>query len=686
MQANRQPIGPNSMIGERYRVVRVLGSGGMAYVFLAEDIQTGQLVALKVMRDDLDNTDTEYIRRFATEARAAASLDHPNIVRVIDYGQDGDTRYIVQEYVDGMTLKELIAERKGLNWKLAVLLMIQIASALEHAHQRGVIHRDIKPQNVLITKDMVAKVTDFGIARTNNSAITLTGSFAFGSVHYFSPEQAKGTAVTERSDLYSLGILLYEMVTGRVPFEGENSVTVAIKQLQDMPPRPSYFVRDLPTALDSIVFKAVQKNPELRYTSAREFINELEAFLKNPHGRFGVVIPGDNAWQNATSAITVGKPTDYSQLREIDKRIKNSKHSRTRDTLLMLAIVGVVLVCLVMFLLWIRSSFSPLIKPLTDTSSTLSAERTVELPDFTGKNAKDVMDQLEKTYRLIPNKDYKIEWETNDVVVNNIFEQKPEPGSKFVIGKDVLTLKASLGPKASEVPNVVGEDKDIAIAKIQEAGFSVLVQYERSDSVPANKVTKTAPEAGSKLVDNDEVTLYVSLGANANEQGQVYVPNLIGKDWQSAKEQAEAEGLSLQAGADVGGSGIDPHQAYVIKQTPAAGSVVVGGSTIVVDYGTAQDFHNAQNPTKQTTGGKLTMPDFRGQKWTDVYATVSSWQGWPAEASLQVTYASDQTPTTSEAPDQLYVMEQSVAPGKDFDPSSMQLSFTLGTKAELNGN
>ena len=234
-----QQFTAGTVIGDRYRIIKPIGQGGMASVFLAEDLTYGEGVALKVMRDELTN-DPEFVRRFATEARAAASLDHPNIVKVLDYGQDGDVRYIVQEYVQGETLKDMIRREGALDFRLATPLMIQIGLALEHAHQREVIHRDMKPQNILITDDMVAKVTDFGIARASSmNTITLTGGVVMGSVHYFSPEQARGGEVTTRSDLYSLGIIFYEMLTGELPFDGESSVAIAITHLQAFPPAPS---------------------------------------------------------------------------------------------------------------------------------------------------------------------------------------------------------------------------------------------------------------------------------------------------------------------------------------------------------------------------------------------------------------------------------------------------------------
>ena len=445
MKVNRQVLSPDNVLDERYRVIRALGQGGMAFVYLAEDLETGRLVALKVMRDELSD-DPEFIRRFATEARAAASLDHPNIVHVLDYGQDGEIRYIVQEYVQGRTLKDMIREHGALNYKLAIPLMIQIGLALEHAHARGVIHRDIKPQNILITDDMVAKVTDFGIARTTNTnTITLTGGVAFGSVHYFSPEQARGGMVTERSDLYSLGIMMYEMLTGVLPFDGESSVAVAIKQLQEMPARPSSIHAGFPKSLDNIIFKAIQKKPEQRYQSAREFVKELDAFMQNPNGRYGVIGPGGRDWNTGTTALGVQtQPSNYRKVREIEQTINKRKKSRYRDTAVVIGIVSITIVLLIVLFTWIYHHLT--------AENTPSDDGSFVLEDYSGRNIDDVKELLESRYKLEENVDYFIDYEPNDVVAGNIFDQTPKGNVRYRKGRDQLRLKVSRRNKFCSAP------------------------------------------------------------------------------------------------------------------------------------------------------------------------------------------------------------------------------------------
>src|SRR5665648_212593 len=286
--------GPEGMIlGGRYRIVRLIGSGGMANVYLATDMSSGLSVAIKILRPEF-TADEEFIKRFDTEAKAASLLSHPNIVRVFGVGQEGDFRYMVQEYVDGITAKELITQNGHLDWRVAVPIAIQVGMALDNAHQNGIVHRDIKPHNILITRDRIAKVTDFGIARAaSNNTITLTSGGALGSVHYFSPEQARGAMVGPSSDIYSLGVLLFEMVTGRVPFDGDTSVAIAIKHLQEPPPLASGFVPGIPAGLDAIIQKCMQKSPDFRYANIREMFTELDALMVDPNGAYGIVTKSD---------------------------------------------------------------------------------------------------------------------------------------------------------------------------------------------------------------------------------------------------------------------------------------------------------------------------------------------------------------------------------------------------------
>ncbi|HNZ64156.1 MAG TPA: protein kinase, partial [Bacillota bacterium] len=358
-------------------------------------------------------------------------------------------RYIVQEYVEGNTLKEIIRRHGPIDYRLAAPLLIQIGLALEHAHKREVIHRDIKPQNIMITSDMVAKVTDFGIARASSTnTITLTGGVVMGSVHYFSPEQARGGQVTARSDLYSLGIMFYEMLTGRLPFDGESSVAVAIKHLQEVPPAPSTLVPSLPPALDRIINRAIQKNPDARYQSARELVDELDAFMVDPNGVYGVIPKSAAAWEGAsTSAISVQNgESNFQKMHEIEKTYNRRRSSRFRDTAVAVAVVSVAVALLAVLTIYLLNRFTP--DELPDQSHT-----EIVLPNFRGSSIHDIENQLkalEEAGMTIERK-----FEVSDTVLPDIvLKQEPDSdGTVRVKPKGViLTLYISLGKDSEVVP------------------------------------------------------------------------------------------------------------------------------------------------------------------------------------------------------------------------------------------
>jgi len=319
---------PNSLIAGRYQIKKPLGEGGMAYVFMAKDLKTDQNVAIKILRKELTN-DEEFIRRFDSEARAVSSLSYSNIVKIFDVGIQNGMRYMVMEYIDGISLKELITKNEYIEWEVALPIAIQIGLALDHAHRNGVVHRDIKPHNILINRDFIAKVADFGIARAASSnTITLSGNKAFGSVHYFSPEQARGGIVGEQSDIYSMGILLYEMLTGKLPFDADTPVAIALKHVQERPIPPMEIRSDIPKGLNDIIMKCIQKDIPDRYASAKDLVEELDAFMVDPDGSYGHVNrPRDLGQTKKIQAV--GRQSNYGKLREIEAQ--RQRHKRRKN-------------------------------------------------------------------------------------------------------------------------------------------------------------------------------------------------------------------------------------------------------------------------------------------------------------------------------------------------------------------
>ncbi|MGI6560038.1 MAG: Stk1 family PASTA domain-containing Ser/Thr kinase [Saccharofermentanales bacterium] len=676
MKVNSQNLSSGTVLGGRYSIVRALGQGGMAHVYLAEDLQSNQYVALKVMRDELSD-DPEFIRRFATEARAAASLDHPNIVAVLDYGQDDEIRYIVQEYVEGKTLKDLIREQGVLDYHLAIPLMVQIGLALEHAHKRGVIHRDMKPQNVMITSDMVAKVTDFGIARTSNAnTITLTGGIAFGSVHYFSPEQARGGHVTERSDLYSLGIMLYEMLSGELPFDGDSSVAVAIKQLQEMPDPPSRYTGSLPRALDNIVFKAIQKSPGNRYESAREFVDELDAFLQNPEGRYGVV-KGDRNKVLASSALGgKAKGSNFDKIHEIETTLNKSRRTRTRDTAVVISIVILTVVLVVAGVLWLINSVK---------NSGAEGEDFFVLEDYTGENIKIVANKLVNDHGLELDKDFFIEWVENDVTEENIFDQDPKPKQKFFIGQDKLTLKVSAGLDVSYVPDVIGKSKEEAVSILEDLKYNVLIKYQNSETVDKDDVINTLPRSGSILPKGETVTIFVSEGPSDSKTGTTIVPSIVGLSWSDAMDALSRANLNLGAAVGYDGS-VAEKDRVIIKQTPKEGTEVNVNSEVAVTYGTSKQYDEYRNPTEATTTISNKMPNLVGSTWASAMDTINR-IGTQYPISISVGYqsaASRAEANHNDNPGDVYILGQSVSAGTDLSGVS-KIEFRLGTYNDYHG-
>ena len=370
------------LIGNRYEILEKIGNGGMATVYKARCHVLNRNVAVKVLKEEF-TTDAEFVKRFNIEAQSAASLSHPNIVSIYDVGNEGDIYYIVMELVQGKTLKEIITDEGILPWKWTVNIAIQIASALEVAHRHNIVHRDIKPHNIIITEDGTAKVTDFGIAKAvSNSTITSFGA-TIGSVHYFSPEQARGGYTDAKSDLYSLGVVMYEMLTGKVPFDADTPVSVALKHMQEVPVEPKTLNPTIPDSVNKIIIKAMQKEPSLRYISATEMLTDLKESIKNPNGNFVVM----------SKAVT-DEPTRVMNVEEAEKEAKREEKQGKKKKNKAKKIVLIVFLCLLIFF-----------GAMFGTWKLLTGGRTkeVQIPSLVGTNieeAKTKLDELKLKYEI----------------------------------------------------------------------------------------------------------------------------------------------------------------------------------------------------------------------------------------------------------------------------------------------
>ncbi len=524
----------------------------MAVVYKAKCLLLNRFVAVKILRSEFTD-DEEFVKRFRVEAQAAASLNHPNIVSIFDVGKQDDIQYIVMEMIDGITLKEYIAGKGALPWREAVSIAIQICSAIEHAHRNFIVHRDIKPHNIMITNEGIAKVTDFGIARAVTSAtITMVGS-TIGSVHYFSPEQARGGFIDEKSDLYSLGITIYEMVTGKVPFDGESPVAIALKHIQEKPQKPIDVKPSIPKGVNDLIVKAMKKDQNLRYQTASEMLADLQMVLSEPNAK----ISGSNAVEELPTkkmqAVSAGFDIDENiddgdeeYMEEEDDTATRKK--RDRVSIWLGIATGLVITALIVYL-GIKLII-PIITP-DDTASFV-------VEDYTNMEFNEVKELLSR---------YDIIASDND----RVYDDKVKKG--VIISQDIAvgnTLKpgstinftVSDGPHMVEIPDIRGEESRVAEVYITNAGLVPEILRENSETVGKGLVIRTEPEIFEMVKPDTVVKVYVSTGPKLEK---VRVPNLIGMT------RIEAENAILKSNLTIGKilpEGIISDVARVIKQYP----------------------------------------------------------------------------------------------------------------------
>ena len=553
------------MLANRYEILEKIGNGGMAVVYKAKCHVLNRFVAVKVLKDEFI-TDNEFIKRFRTEAQAAASLTHPNIVSIYDVGNEGDIYYIVMELIQGKTLKEIIVEDGKFSWKWSVNIAIQIASALETAHRHNIVHRDIKPHNIIITEDGMAKVTDFGIAKAvSNSTITAFGT-TIGSVHYFSPEHAKGGYTDAKSDLYSLGVVMYEMLTGRVPFDADTPVSVALMQVQDDPIEPRKLNPQIPISVNNIILKAMQKNPNDRYASATDMLIDLSTALKRPDDDF-VTLPNkqnDLQTQRLSTLYDIdekAKQNDEEDDIEEPPRKRNKKEGNKVIAFFKRhVILSVILAGILIFSLALGG---------TILFMNLSKDEEALIPNLVTNENGDrlTLEEAQAIYdETAFEKELKVEYEiSEEVEPGYVIRQDPEYSTvnnmRMKLSTE-FTIYVSEEREKIETPSnedIVGKELEEVQKKLTDLGFTnVIVEGETHESLKEGLVIRLSEE-GKELYADDELIIYVSTG-----DGKIDVPDVLGKSESDAKKELEDAGFKVKVSYD---EDTDEDDGIVLKQS-----------------------------------------------------------------------------------------------------------------------
>lgn len=532
----------------RYDIRELIGIGGMANVYRCYDTIDDREVAIKILKDEYLNN-LEFIRRFKNESKAIAVLSHPNIVKVFDVSFGDMIQYIVMEYIDGITLKEYIQQQGVLTWKETVHLISQVLAALSHAHSKGVVHRDVKPQNMMLLSDGTIKVTDFGIARFSNNTKTMTEQ-AIGSVHYIAPEQAKGDITDGRTDIYSLGVMMYEMLTGKLPYDGDNAVSVALMHLQLTPDAPTELNADIPEGLEEITLKAMQKQPSDRYQSAQDMLQDIERFRLNPSVRFEYKYFFDKQPTKYVDAINKVRNNRAEGNDEAAKDDENVRHSST-----FAVVLGIVIAAFLAFTVCF-------IIGLTRQTSTEELLE-VEVPNFIGMNVNEIMSNTDYKFNFEYEYVYNKEKELNEVV-----DQTPLPSSKKKVKENAtITLSVNSKQGEGEIPYIYGEDQSTALLKLKEANFTY---YEVctiiDDTMEPGTVKNTYPPMTSTADFTETIYVYV-VGESADTRKSV--PYVIGYTQEEAVTMLEDAGFEVEVKTVKS----DKPKDTVITQSPVSGKL-----------------------------------------------------------------------------------------------------------------
>ena len=663
---------PGSYLINRYEIIMKIGSGGMADVYKAKDHVLNRLVAIKVLKQEY-STDATFVKKFRVEAQSAAGLSHPNIVNVYDVGEDDGVYFIVMELVQGITLKNYIDMKGKLDIREALNISVQIASGLSAAHENRIIHRDIKPQNIIMSRDGKVKVTDFGIAKVADSTTVTTT--AAGTVHYISPEQARGGYSDERSDIYSLGITMYEMVTGRVPFEGETNVAVALMHIQSEITPPRQLEPSIPVSFEKIILTCTQKKPERRYASARELIADLRKVLTHPDGEY-VVIPGaipqgrtivmnDNDIDSLKAASLrknfgtkpeetyVEEPEEGEEEKPVQKPVQKKRPVKKKDieednddfdkdeeddddeevnpalskVMMALGIGGFIILAVIIFFIighaagFFGGSGSLFDHKNKDTStesiSTESVSDTSSDTSTAGERvtvpdlSKMTEDEAKATLKKLRLGVNVQTGTSDDVPEGQVYDQSPAAGTKVDVHTQV-TINISSGKEKFSLDDVTGMQYQQAQAQLENDGLVVSLEFDYSDSVGSDMVISTSPEAGSQVVKGDTITITASKG---KETKTTIVPNLLGHNIDDAIQMIKDAGLTYNGKSSDYSDSYSENQ--VMNQSISAGKTVDEGTTIslTVSLGSRVTSYSASIPIESPFGRDITDGDGN----TDVY-------------------------------------------------------------------
>ena len=682
---------PGSYVINRYEIIAKIGSGGMADVYKAKDHVLNRLVAIKVLKQEY-STDATFVKKFRVEAQSAAGLSHPNIVSVYDVGEDDGVYFIVMELVQGITLKNYIDMKGKLDIREALNISVQIASGLSAAHENRIIHRDIKPQNIIMSRDGKVKVTDFGIAKVADSTTVTTT--AAGTVHYISPEQARGGYSDERSDIYSLGITMYEMVTGRVPFEGETNVAVALMHIQSEMVPPRKLEPSIPVSFEKIILKCTQKKPERRYASAKELIADLRKVLTHPDGEY-VVIPGavpegrtivmkDNdidslktaSLHHSLSDVTeetlngmteedeepVQKPVQKPDFRkrpakksdpeedddfDNDEEDDDEVNPALNKVMMVLGIGGfIILAVIIFFIIGHAAGFfggshnkkesdtqSVSTESVSETAPASSNAEVVIVPDLSNRTETEAKAALNKLRLGVSVQ----KGSSDDVPEGQVYDQSPAAGVKTDVHTQV-TIYISTGKETFKLDDVTGMDYDQAQSQLENDGLKVSLEFEDSDSVDKNEVIRTSPEAGSQVAEGDTVTIVASKG---KETKYVTVPYVIGYDLDTAISMIKDAGLTY----DGKSSDYSDSVSEVMNQSIGSGQSVEEGTsiTLTVSLGSKVSSYTASISIENPFGAEIVDGNGNSDTYSEGQVTVVVYKPDGSSETVYDQYATEES-------------------------------------------